>query len=56
MDVSETTADKRLRLLREVLKAYHEGIGSPLEFDEWLRAMDRVYGWELVEELRGEDG
>ena len=40
------------KLLRRVLKAYHEGIGSPLEFDEWIRAMDRTYDWELAKELR----
>ena len=47
----QTLAASRSELLREVLKAYYEGIGSPLEFDEWIRAMDRVYGWELEEEL-----
>ena len=45
----------RLReLLREVMEAYHEGIESPLEFNEWLRAMDKVYGWELSKELADE--
>ena len=47
----ENIATKRKELLMEVMKAYHEGIESPLEFNEWLRAMDKVYGWELSEEL-----
>ena len=47
-------ATKRKELLMEVMKAYHEGIESPLEFNEWLRAMDKVYGWELSEELANE--
>ena len=48
---AEALAASRLELLRKVMEEYHKGIQSPLEFSEWLRAMDRVYGWELAEKL-----
>ena len=43
-----------LELLKKVLKAYHKGIKSPLDFDEWIACMDRTYGWQLAKELENE--
>ena len=50
-ETAEALTASSLELLREVMEEYHKGIQSPLEFSEWLRAMDRVYGWELAEKL-----